>query len=1478
MMNISKKLILLFCIVLLTTHDSWSQSILPLSYNCTGAGTVTLGLSSNTGVTSYSWKNTTTNAVIGTTSTITQPSGSYTVTFVRSGQTLTASTVIPAIVPAVPAVTPATVSTPLCGAVSTTLTSTTVPNYTWKRDGVVITGSANSIVATGSDVTAPGSYSYTVSTTNAASSCTSTSNAVVLNMSPTLVAPTISAANANTLICGSSTQTLNASGGGAAYVWRRGATTLPNTGNSIVVTGTDATGTFAYTAAIANPAGCPLVFSSTGISLTLSPGIATPNITTPVITTPICGTSTQTLTASTGGTTYIWKRSGTVITGSTNTITVTGNDVSVGNTYNYTVSNQNAAGCVSAESAPYALKVSPKPVTPTITPDNATTLLCGASTQTLNATAGGSFYTWKRGSSVLANTAGNLVVSGNDATGTFVYTVSQTNSVGCVSDDSPTGVSLTLSPATAAPTITTPAITNPVCGTATQVLTASTGGTAYVWKRDGVVITGSTNTITVTGTDVTTPGTYNYTVATQNASGCTSAESVPYVLKVSPKPVTPTITPATFTPNVICGADSKTLTATPGGTTYTWKRAGVAVTGSTTNTLNVLGSDVVTGGTYIYTVSLTNSVGCISDDSPTGVTLQLFPTIPAKPTITASGPVTFCEGGSVTLNYTRGVSSDVKVWSRTTGADTTTTNTDGITVRSTNTFTLKTKDVNGCTSVASNPFLVTVNLLPSKPIIDKGIADAVCELDSITLTSNNKGTGGYLWNTGRTTTSITVKTAGSYSLTYTDANSCTSLPSLAFVLTINPLPAKPTITNLNKSEFCYREFTTLRAASTTTGTTFEWDYQNRTGNTIDISGSSKKTVDEIIEVRVRAVSAFTNSTINNVCKSRELSDKTTITVKPLPTTPTISTSGPITFCPDSTVSLTSTDSPNQIYKWINAKNNLEFSDKKTVLIDTTSKNFTITPLGKIGKFYVRTIGQNSCVSDTSQNVVVTVRNAPLKAVINPSPISATVCLGGKVTLKALFSNGNINRYSWRDEATKQEVSTEQEVSVIATGTYTVKVRDVFGCFAENSDPLKVNISPLPTKPSLTIVRPKIFCDEDSTTIQSSQPSTTPNGKNLYSWIVDGNTVLESNNRLFYWKKASSIAVAVTDSNGCKALASSDTIRTTVNPLPVSPSITVRGAIPFCADKNVTLSAIGVNGVTFKWSTGALTSNITTNVQGNVTVQAVNGFGCLSKPSNAVNVTVYPLPETPTLSVNNAPTVFCDGAKVRIIASSKTIIKDTYWWRSTTDSVGRGEDANSIFAAKTGNYFGKVQDDKGCISLPSTPLAIDVRPNPTPTVVKKIGTFSLDAQGVGDENGYIWRYNGDVQKDLTTRIIKAKKDGDYQVQASITYTGVALTGGKLVCYSNTSGVIKYEQDLTFEGFSIFPNPTANGEINVEVIEDFDNATIIVYDLYGRLILERKVDKFTKIEPISLPNYSGNTYIVKVITDGFERTRRVITLKQ
>jgi len=103
-------------------------------------------------------------------------------------------------------------------------------------------------------------------------------------------------------------------------------------------------------------------------------------------------------------------------------------------------------------------------------------------------------------------------------------------------------------------------------------------------------------------------------------------------------------------------------------------------------------------------------------------------------------------------------------------------------------------DVSGCDSV----ILVNlyVNPVPAKPTITASGPTTFCDSDSVKLTSS--AADSYLWSNGKTTQDIIVKTAGDYTVAVTDSSSCTSPASDITSLTVNPLPAKPTITqNLN---------------------------------------------------------------------------------------------------------------------------------------------------------------------------------------------------------------------------------------------------------------------------------------------------------------------------------------------------------------------------------------------------------------------------------------------------------------------------------------------------------------------------------------------------------------------------------------------------------------------------------------------------------------------------------------------------------
>jgi gliding motility-associated-like protein len=129
-------------------------------------------------------------------------------------------------------------------------------------------------------------------------------------------------------------------------------------------------------------------------------------------------------------------------------------------------------------------------------------------------------------------------------------------------------------------------------------------------------------------------------------------------------------------------------------TTVTWS------TGEVGNKIEVNPISTSPGNTVTY--SATVSYGAVTGSD------QVTFTLPTKPTITASGATTFCQGGTVTLTAN---SSPAGVYSYTwqTGAIT-----QGITVASAGSYSVTAVNSIGC-SETSTPTIITVNDLPAAP-------------------------------------------------------------------------------------------------------------------------------------------------------------------------------------------------------------------------------------------------------------------------------------------------------------------------------------------------------------------------------------------------------------------------------------------------------------------------------------------------------------------------------------------------------------------------------------------------------------------------------------------------------------------------------------------------------------------------------------------------------------------------------------------
>jgi uncharacterized repeat protein (TIGR01451 family) len=626
----------------------------------------------------YLWNTGDTNAVITV-----SPAGTtnYTVTVTSAGGCTNSTNVTVTVNPLPTAI--ITGDLVICAGQSTVLTASGGAAYLWS------TGETNSIIT----VSPAATTNYTVTVTGVGG-CTSSASAIV-----TVNPPPSAGITGNLAICAGQTTTLTASAG-AAYLWSTGET------NSTITVSPAATTNFAVT--VTGVGGCT---NSTNVTVTVNPR-PTAGITGNLA---ICAGRSTTLSASGGGA-YLWN------TGETNSAIT----VSPAATTNYTVTVAGAGGCIDAKSV--TVTVDPQP-TAGITGSLA---ICVGQNTTLSASGGGA-YLWNTGQtnsairvSPAATTnytvtvtsaggctdaksvtvtvnpqptaviAGNLAICAGQSTtlsasggAAYLWNTGQTNSAITVSPAATTNYTVTVTSAggcTDAKSVTVTVNPQPtaviagnlaICAGQSTTLSAS-GGAAYLWN------TGQTNSAITVSPAATT----KYTVTVTSAGGCTDSKSV--TVTVNPQPI------ASIAGNLqICGIQSTILTAS-GGATYLWN------TGQTNSTITVNPA-----ATTKYTVTVTSAGGCTDSKSVTVV-------VDPKPTasITPLGPVTFCQGGSVTLDAGPGFAS--YFWSNG--------NTNRTIVVSQNaTLTVRVSNASGCMSASSLP--ITVAVSTSTPVIDQCAED-----------------------------------------------------------------------------------------------------------------------------------------------------------------------------------------------------------------------------------------------------------------------------------------------------------------------------------------------------------------------------------------------------------------------------------------------------------------------------------------------------------------------------------------------------------------------------------------------------------------------------------------------------------------------------------------------------------------------------------------------------------------------------------
>jgi gliding motility-associated-like protein len=946
--------------------------------------------------------------------------------------------------------------------------------------------------------------------------------------------------------------------------------------------------------------------------------------------------------------------------------------ITVNSAGNYAVVITDINGCTS-QSNSINVTVNALPI-PTITPIGST-IICQGSSLVLNASPAAS-YLWSTG-----ETTQSITVSTAD---TITVTVTDIN--GCVGTSAPIEISIVPN-APPAPIITASGPLDVCFGSSVTLTSSYSSGNTWT----------PTNEVTQSIV-VSVAGTYSVTFTDVN--GCSSV-SQPVTISILPQLTAPTIIPNG--PTTFCEGGNVVLNAFPIGANIVWSPGNIS-----SNSLTV-----TTSGDYIATLTDTN--GCTVNSLPTSIVVEANP---VQPFINAFGPTTFCEGGSVSLFSSSSVNN---TWNPTNETS------NSIIVSTAGSYTVTVTNSAGCSST-SDAIQITTLSNPTAPIISANGPTTFCIGNAVTLTSDV--TDNIVWNTSQTSSSISVSLQGSYSVTLTDSNNCSTQSNIIDVIVNNPGFASISGSN----QYCEGGSTTLTAVN---GTSFLWSPTGETTQSISVSnpGIYSVTITGVNGCTSIAapvlVTAFANSpvtvspsgtvqicdngnvtltsssttgniwspngeitnsiTVNtsgnyfvtstdvNGCNS--VSNTVSVVVLPAPPQPVISPAGPIVQCGGS-ISLDAGFITDVTYLW---------NDNITA---TQTNNIT-----QSGIYDVTVTSLNGC-TNVSSAVSVSIESLPIVDLGND-----IIQCGGSVTLSA----GNPgSTYLWSNGDTTESITinTTTVISVTVTNT----------CGSVTSNSINVTLNALPTAPLVSPAGPIQICNGSSQVLSSN--SITGN-----TWSPNGETTQSIN-----VSTSGNYFTTVTDINGCSA--TSNVVSVIVNN-PIAP-VSLGNDIIQCGG-NVTLNA-GNPGATYLWSNGLTNQTISVSNSDSFFVEVTNACGTVT--SDTINITINSLPFPPTISPGG-PVVFCQGNSV--VLNSSEAIGNTWSTGATTPS---------IIISNSGTYTVTYTDANGCTAISSPLIVTEDFPLSAPNLggpyVQCAGTVLLDAGPGTGSTSFQWSTGATAQ--------------------------------------------------------------------------------------------------------------------------------------
>ena len=826
-----------------------------------------------------------------------------------------------------------------------------------------------------------------------------------------------------------------------------------------------------------------------------------------------------------------------------------------------------------------------------------------------------------------------------------------------------------------------------------------TGGTApYTFNWGGGITTEDRTGLTA--------GSYSVTIT--DANSCTASVS-----STITQPAV-ALSGSTVITNVSCNADSTgaiNLTPTGGTTPYTFNWGGGITTEDRTG---------LAAGSYSITITDANSCTASVSSTVTEPT-TISSSVSSQTNVSCNAG----SNGAATILVSGGTTPYTYSWSPSGGTAATA---SGL---SSGTYTCTITDFNGCTK--------TQNVTITQPVASVSgttvVTNAACfgaNTGAINLTPAG-GTAPYTfnWGGGITTEDRTGLSAGSYSVTITDANGCTNIASATITQPAASVSGTTAITHVSCNAGSNGAIN-LTVSGGTAPYTFNWGggitTEDRTGLTagtynVTITDANSCTASSSATITQPATALSGSTVVTNVSCNAGSNGAINLTATGGTAPYTFNWGGGITTedrtgISAGTYSVTITDA--------NGCTNIDsatITQPATALSGSTvSTNascnggsngaINLTPTGGTAPYTFNwgggiTTEDQAGISAGTYNVTITDANsctASTSAIVTqPTGISATWittpvnCFGesnGQINFTASGGTGSYT-FNWGGG-----ITTEDRTGLSA-GAYSVMVTDSLACAAT----LSISVTePANLTSSIAITNVSCFAGSDGALDITVSGGTAPYS---YFWI----SAITSEDLTS--RSAGTYSVEISDAHGCTL---NDTAMITQPTEIISTSIITNvdcfgnstGAIDI-------VPSGGVGPYTYNWGGGITTEDQAGLTAGNYSIAITDATSCVSNISITVTEPIV------LSATNSSVNIACFGAttgSIDVTVSGGTA-PYTYNW-------GGGLTAEDLTNLPSGNYNVTVTDNHGCTTTSSATLT-----QPTDLVILK---DSLNILCFGEQSG------------------------------------------------------------------------------------------------------------------------------------------------